>query len=61
MNKYIVKIKYGKIGKPKNTTQTIHVKAESDMMASILAINKFKNSNISYKDMEADAIEIKKV
>jgi len=61
MNKYTVKIKYGKINKPKTQTQTIEVEAESDMMASMLAINKFKNSNSAYQNMDVDTVNTRRL
>ena len=59
MSKYQVRIKYGKPGKPKHNIQTITVEADSESSAESIAISKFRNSNLTYKDKEVDVIGIK--
>ena len=61
MNKYKVTLKYGEIGKVKNTSTTIIVEAESDTSAMILAKNIFRNKNSSNQNKEVDAVGCKKI
>ncbi len=61
MANYRVKIKYGDPDKYKHNSQSITVDAENETTAMQLAINKFKNSNSTYKNKEVDVVEIKKV
>jgi len=61
MNKYRVTVKYGKPGQPKYSSQRITVEAESDYTAMELAINKFKNSNLAYREMEAEATKVERI
>jgi len=59
MTKYVVKLKYGNPGEYKNTSQSVTVEADSESTAMQLAINKFKNSNSTYKNKEVDVVDIK--
>ena len=61
MATYRVKVVYGNPGQNKNSSQQITVEAESDSVAIELAINKFKNSNSTYRNKEVDAVDVRKI
>jgi len=59
MTKYVVKLKYGNPGECKNNSQSVTVQSDSESTAMQLAINKFKNSNSTYKNKEVYVVDIK--
>ena len=61
MAKFRVTLKYGDPGKYKHNSQTVTVEAGSESTAMTLAINKFKNSNSTYKNKEVDVVKIEEI
>lgn len=59
MAKFRVKLKYGDPGKYKHDSQTIDVEADSEHSAEQVAVNKFKNSNSTYRNKEVEVIDVK--
>lgn len=61
MQKYRVTVKYGNPGQYLSNSQTVIVEASSDATAMRLAVNKFKTSNPSYANKEAEAVKVEEL